>query len=294
MGRRPCCDKIGLKKGPWTGDEDQKLRNFIQTNGTQFCWRSVPQQAGLVRCGKSCRLRWTNYLRPGLKNDLLSEQDEKLVIHLHSQFGNKWSKIASHLPGRTDNYIKNYWHNHIKKKLRNMEIDSLTDHRPLLTHPPTDDHHNISRKKSRKSRAKMHDEDKDKENDDETSLSVNNLDYLAVGSLTTDTGFSVDEIPLIQPHEILIQPACDHLSSHNCSPSSSSLPSSPSTSTRDISSSHINLMNEKLKCLQYWHSNDPCKDYNVIIRFSDEGDFTDWDWLPEPARQLAIESNMAP
>ncbi|KAK1361825.1 R2R3-MYB transcription factor MYB1 [Heracleum sosnowskyi] len=96
MGRRPCCDKIGLTQGPWSAEEDQKLINFI-LNNEQCCWRAVPTLAGLLRCGKSCRLRWTNYLRPDLKRGLLSESEEKLVIDLHSQFGNKWSKIASHM-----------------------------------------------------------------------------------------------------------------------------------------------------------------------------------------------------
>ncbi|CAK8566656.1 unnamed protein product [Lathyrus sativus] len=131
MGRQPCCDKVGLKKGPWTVEEDKKLINFILTNG-QCCWRAVPKLAGLLRCGKSCRLRWTNYLRPDLKRGLLSEYEEKMVIDLHAQLGNRWSKIASHLPGRTDNEIKNHWNTHIKKKLKKMGIDPVT-HKVLFT-----------------------------------------------------------------------------------------------------------------------------------------------------------------
>ncbi|KAI7725167.1 hypothetical protein M8C21_023953, partial [Ambrosia artemisiifolia] len=80
----------------------------------------------LLRCGKSCRLRWTNYLRPDLKRGLLSEYEEKMVIDLHAQLGNRWSKIASNLPGRTDNEIKNHWNTHIKKKLKKMGIDPVT------------------------------------------------------------------------------------------------------------------------------------------------------------------------
>ncbi|CAI9093800.1 OLC1v1029379C1 [Oldenlandia corymbosa var. corymbosa] len=129
MGRQPCCDKLGVKKGPWTADEDKKLINFILTNG-QCCWRAVPKLAGLRRCGKSCRLRWTNYLRPDLKRGLLTEAEEQLVIDLHARLGNRWSKIASRLPGRTDNEIKNHWNTHIKKKLIKMGIDPVT-HEPL-------------------------------------------------------------------------------------------------------------------------------------------------------------------
>ncbi|KAK2356042.1 hypothetical protein P8452_75964 [Trifolium repens] len=129
MGRQPCCDKLGVKKGPWTAEEDKKLINFILTNG-QCCWRAVPKLAGLKRCGKSCRLRWTNYLRPDLKRGLLTEAEEQLVIDLHARLGNRWSKIASRLPGRTDNEIKNHWNTHIKKKLIKMGIDPIT-HEPL-------------------------------------------------------------------------------------------------------------------------------------------------------------------
>lgn len=129
MGRQPCCDKLGVKKGPWTAEEDKKLITFILTNG-QCCWRAVPKLAGLRRCGKSCRLRWTNYLRPDLKRGLLTEAEEQLVIDLHARLGNRWSKIASRLPGRTDNEIKNHWNTHIKKKLIKMGIDPIT-HEPL-------------------------------------------------------------------------------------------------------------------------------------------------------------------
>jgi transcription factor MYB, plant len=88
MGRQPCCDKLGVKRGPWTAEEDRKLINFIRTNG-HCCWRAVPKLAGLLRCGKSCRLRWTNYLRPDLKRGLLTDVEEQVVIDLHARLGNR-------------------------------------------------------------------------------------------------------------------------------------------------------------------------------------------------------------
>ncbi|XP_024993751.1 protein ODORANT1-like [Cynara cardunculus var. scolymus] len=129
MGRQPCCDKVGVKKGPWTAEEDKKLIKFMLSKGP-CCWRTLPKLAGLRRCGKSCRLRWTNYLRPDLKRGLLTQPEEQLVIDLHARLGNRWSKIASHLPGRTDNEIKNHWNTHIKKKLIKMGLDPVT-HEPL-------------------------------------------------------------------------------------------------------------------------------------------------------------------
>ncbi|XP_041012388.1 transcription factor MYB53 [Juglans microcarpa x Juglans regia] len=121
-------DENDLKKGPWTPEEDQKLIDYIQKHG-HGSWRALPKLAGLNRCGKSCRLRWTNYLRPDIKRGKFSEEEEHIIINLHSVLGNKWSAIASHLPGRTDNEIKNFWNTHLKKKLLQMGIDPVT-HRP--------------------------------------------------------------------------------------------------------------------------------------------------------------------
>ncbi|KAI5062304.1 hypothetical protein GOP47_0023273 [Adiantum capillus-veneris] len=128
MGRAPCCDKLGLKKGPWTPGEDEKLVAYIQEHG-HGSWRALPKQAGLLRCGKSCRLRWTNYLRPDIKRGKFSLEEEQMIIQLHALLGNRWSAIAAHLAGRTDNEIKNYWNTHMKKKLLQMGIDPTT-HKP--------------------------------------------------------------------------------------------------------------------------------------------------------------------
>ncbi|KAF5202223.1 Myb-related protein zm1 [Thalictrum thalictroides] len=114
--RAPCCDKIGLKRGPWTPAEDQRLVSYVQKNGHSN-WRALPKQAGLLRCGKSCRLRWINYLRPDIKRGNFTQEEEETVIRLHESLGNKWSKIASQLPGRTDNEIKNVWNTHLKKRV---------------------------------------------------------------------------------------------------------------------------------------------------------------------------------
>ncbi|KAF0902267.1 hypothetical protein E2562_014501 [Oryza meyeriana var. granulata] len=129
MGRPPCCDKANVKKGPWTAEEDAKLLAYTSTHGTGN-WTSVPQRAGLKRCGKSCRLRYTNYLRPNLKHENFTQEEEELIVTLHAMLGSRWSLIANQLPGRTDNDVKNYWNTKLSKKLRQRGIDPIT-HRPI-------------------------------------------------------------------------------------------------------------------------------------------------------------------
>lgn len=118
MGRPPSNDENGLKKGPWTTEEDEKLMSYIQKHG-HGSWRALPQLAGthtydtslflclmhisftknvfhhtflagLNRCGKSCRLRWTNYLKPDIKRGKFSQEEEQTILQLHTILGNKY------------------------------------------------------------------------------------------------------------------------------------------------------------------------------------------------------------
>uniref|UniRef100_A0A0E0EBK4 Uncharacterized protein n=1 Tax=Oryza meridionalis TaxID=40149 RepID=A0A0E0EBK4_9ORYZ len=120
-----CCSKQKVKRGLWSPEEDEKLVRYISEHG-HSCWSSVPKHAGLQRCGKSCRLRWINYLRPDLKRGTFSEQEERTIIDVHRILGNRWAQIAKHLPGRTDNEVKNFWNSCIKKKLIAQGLDPKT------------------------------------------------------------------------------------------------------------------------------------------------------------------------
>ncbi|KAG5602843.1 hypothetical protein H5410_034213 [Solanum commersonii] len=116
MGRSPCCDKINVKKGPWSPEEDAKLKEFIEKYGTGGNWIALPQKVGLKRCGKSCRLRWLNYLRPNIRHGNFSEEEDRVICSLYARIGSRLSVIAAQLSGRIDNDIKNYWNTKLKKK----------------------------------------------------------------------------------------------------------------------------------------------------------------------------------
>ncbi|KAH6757712.1 hypothetical protein C2S51_038685 [Perilla frutescens var. frutescens] len=124
MGRRPCCDKSKVKRGSWSPEEDAILKNYIQNYGTGGNWIALPHKAGLKRCGKSCRLRWLNYLRPDIKLGGFTQDEE-----------------SSQLPGRTDNDVKNYWNTKLKKKLMaststDMETAAAATSQIIAPYPP--------------------------------------------------------------------------------------------------------------------------------------------------------------
>ncbi|CAL0319951.1 unnamed protein product [Lupinus luteus] len=122
MVKSPCCEKISV--------EDAKIHSLVSKNNGSGNLTFVSKKAGLKRCGKSCRLRWNNYLRPDLKHDNFTSQEEDLIIKLHAAIGSRWSIIAQQLPGRTDNDVKNHWNTKLKKKLSQMGIDPVT-HKPF-------------------------------------------------------------------------------------------------------------------------------------------------------------------
>ncbi|KAG8077569.1 hypothetical protein GUJ93_ZPchr0007g5366 [Zizania palustris] len=170
MGRAPCCDKASVKRGPWSPEEDELLRSYVRSHGTGGNWIALPQKAGahgwfffwlvgrpagriascdylllvaerlavagagLNRCGKSCRLRWLNYLRPDIKHGGYTEQEDRIICSLYNSIGSRWSIIASKLPGRTDNDVKNYWNTKLKKK-------AMTMHQPPPPQPQPQQQH---------------------------------------------------------------------------------------------------------------------------------------------------------
>ncbi|KAJ4952050.1 hypothetical protein NE237_028882 [Protea cynaroides] len=131
--------EIKLKKGPWKPEEDLLLTQYVENHG-EGKWATVSKRSGLKRGGKSCRLRWKNYLSPNLKRGEMSQEEEDLIIRMHNLLGNRWSLIAGRLPGRTDNEVKNYWNTHLIKRyppyIKRVSSRSSSNKRRKLSHPP--------------------------------------------------------------------------------------------------------------------------------------------------------------
>ncbi|XWS40726.1 hypothetical protein CRYUN_Cryun17cG0020100 [Craigia yunnanensis] len=136
MYKKPYCksEQVEVRKGPWTMEEDLILINYIANHG-EGVWNTLAKAAGLKRTGKSCRLRWLNYLSPDVRRGNITPEEQLLIMELHAKWGNRWSKIAKHLPGRTDNEIKNYWRTSIQKHINKQgEMCSSQSNSELLDH----------------------------------------------------------------------------------------------------------------------------------------------------------------
>ncbi|XP_047313004.1 transcription factor WER-like [Impatiens glandulifera] len=109
-------DESGYKKGLWMEEEDELLKQYVAKYG-KGKWNRIAKTTDLKRCGKSCRLRWLNYLNPNVKRDTFADDEDDLIIRLHKLLGNRWSLIAGRIPGRTDNQVKNRWNTYLSKKV---------------------------------------------------------------------------------------------------------------------------------------------------------------------------------
>ncbi|KAL8477719.1 hypothetical protein ACS0TY_029861 [Phlomoides rotata] len=110
------------KKATWRSEEDDKLRHYVNIHGAHH-WDTMAHDLDIGRSGNSCRLRWVNYLSPSVRRGNITDEEMLLILKLHSELGNQWSKIALEFPGRRDNDIKNFWNTRVKKEAKQLNCD---------------------------------------------------------------------------------------------------------------------------------------------------------------------------
>ena len=107
------------KRMPWSEEEDKTMKQLVNKYGTTN-WTLISSKMGKSRNGKQCRERWYNHLNPSLKKNNWTIEEENILFSKHMQLGNKWADIASYLPGRTLNDIKNHFYSKLRKFIRKI------------------------------------------------------------------------------------------------------------------------------------------------------------------------------
>eukprot|EP00963_Diacronema_lutheri_P002133 scaffold139_cov325-Pavlova_lutheri.AAC.53 len=111
-------------RSSWTKDEERKLVELVEIHG-EGRWKVLAEQLG-NKTGKQCREKWKNQLKPSIRNDPWTDQEEEIFVGAHLMYGNKWSFIAQCLEGRSENAVKNHWNAVMRRKNTRLVLKSET------------------------------------------------------------------------------------------------------------------------------------------------------------------------
>lgn len=126
-GNNGLSDENQIIFGSWTREEDETIIEFIKVNG-ETKWTQLARLIG-HRTGKQCRERWKNNLDPTVSKSKWTEEEDRLIIESIEKSGTRWSIIASLLPGRTDNAVKNRWYSTLHRRLERIARGEIPDKR---------------------------------------------------------------------------------------------------------------------------------------------------------------------
>eukprot|EP00300_Choanocystis_sp_HF-7_P001308 c11057_g1_i1.p1 GENE.c11057_g1_i1~~c11057_g1_i1.p1 ORF type:complete len:269 (+),score=38.13 c11057_g1_i1:75-809(+) len=122
--------KLPISKAYWSAHEDSLLRQLVQACGPKN-WSTIAKSFK-GRVGKQCRERWRNHLNPQIRKDPFTQEEDNRILELVLAYGTKWTQIATQLPGRTDNSIKNRYYSALKRThtLQKRHLDSTKSSSP--------------------------------------------------------------------------------------------------------------------------------------------------------------------
>lgn len=141
-------ERKGGARDKWKPEEDSQLLALYETYGPQ--WSKIAAMLN-NKTGKQVRDRYINNLKPELSHKEWTKEEETLFISLYKKYGNKWSKIAQHLPGRSGNQVKNKFYCdkkrtiHATKDIKEQSCGQSPDNSETFVFPekPLADHSNM-------------------------------------------------------------------------------------------------------------------------------------------------------
>ena len=99
----------------WSKVEDDLLTQLVLQNGARDWTKIAIALPG--RIGKQCRERWHHHLNPDVVKKKWTLEEDVLIVQLYFKHNTRWSEMAKHISGRTDNQIKNRFNSNLKKRL---------------------------------------------------------------------------------------------------------------------------------------------------------------------------------